>query len=409
MNVETRKLSKIKQFYLIILLLATAISISTMPISRASGAHSAVGSASGTSASSSYVENQEDRKALSLDSQRAISLATSSPVFRAKTAGTPYQFNSIYEEFSWNPEAATPNVVMNTVNVVYSYRNTDGIGTNVVAVEDTGLTKVVYVTVQSGMTMRDLHNSGNWDGWEFSTGYGIFEATASWTVPQAYVPLNSVTGANCDAIWGHQCDFAPWVGLTENAGGACAASTDGCIVQGGTDSGQSCGCCGCGPNNGGWYYPWYEFLPANPVACGGSNGNNIHYGDAYSEDVQQFPSSTVYRISGNDYTTGYGCTGQQNYTYFDNVRNCYYSPQPCANFAQVLGERVHILPAFTQYTTSQCSTNLNYPPSTPCHNIIVNEYNMTNCGWPNVQHTAPSSSDTWNTWYYGSSGTNGHC
>jgi hypothetical protein len=406
-NTKRTRISNVKLLYLIALLVATAISTSTMPISRASGTASAGGSSSGASASISYIEHEEDRQALSLDSRRAISLAISSPVFQAKIVDAPYQFNSIYEEFSWSPAAATPSVVMNAVNVVYSHRNTDGTGTNVVAVEVAGLTKVVDVTVQNEMTMRDFHYSGNWDGWEFSTGYGIFEATAHWTVPQAYVPLNSVTGANCNYPYG--CDFAPWVGLSENAGGSCAASTDGCIVQGGTDSGQSCGCCGCGPNNGGWYYPWYEFLPANPVACGGADGKNIHYGDSYSEDVQQFPGSTVYRISGNDYTTGYGCSANQNYTYFDNLSNCYYTFQPCANFAQVLAERKNTLPAFTQYTTSQCSINPNYPPSIPCHNIVANEYYMANCGWTNVQHTAPSSSDTWNTWYFGSSGTNGHC
>jgi hypothetical protein len=345
LNNRTMKMSKIKQFYLIALLAATMVSISTLPNSRASATPSAGGSVSRTSASTSYIEHEEDRQASSLESQRAISLATSSPTFQAKIVGAPYQFNSIYEEFSWSPAAATPSVVMNTVNVVYSHHNTDGTGTNVVAIEDSGLSKVVDVTVQNGMKMRDFHYSGNWDGWEFSTGYGIFSARAYWTVPQAYVPLNSVTGANCN--WPTGCDFAPWVGLTMNAGGSCAASSAGCIVQGGTDSGQSCGCCGCGPNNGGWYYPWYEFLPANPVACGGADGRNIHYGDSYSEDVQQFPGSTVYRISGNDYTTGYGCTGQQNYTYFDNVRNCYFTFQPCANFAQVLAERVHTLPAFT--------------------------------------------------------------
>jgi hypothetical protein len=405
------KISKIKQFCLIALLVATGISISTMPTSRGAAAHSAGGSVSGTSASFSYIQGEEDREAASIDSQRAISLATSSPAFQAKVAGTLYQFNSIYEEFSWSPGVATPSVDMSTVNVVYSHRNTNGTGTNVVVIEDPALTRVVDITVQSGMALRDFHYSGNWDGWEFTTADGVFEITANWGVPQAYVPLNSVTGANCNYPTG--CDFAPWVGLTANAGGSCAVSTDGCIVQGGTDSGQSCGLFGCGPNNGGWYYPWYEFLPANPVACGGADGSNIHYGDVYSEDVQQFVGSTVYRISGNDLTTNYGCTSQQNYTSFPNVQNCYGGsppPQhPCANFAQVLAERRNTLPAFTQYTTSSCQIDLTSGHYNTCNNLTNNEYYMANCGWTNVQHTSPSSSDTWNTWYFGSSGTNGHC
>jgi hypothetical protein len=67
------------------------------------------------------------------------------------------------------------------------------------------------------------------------------------------------------------------------------------------------------------------------------------------------------------------------------------------------------LPAFTQYTTSSCQIDLTSGHYNTCNNLTNNEYYMANCGWTNVQHTSPSSSDTWNTWYFGSSGTNGHC
>lgn len=389
--------------------------ISMLPLSRVYGVSSTGGSVKGTNASLSYIELQENQLASSVDFAKAISLATSSPAFQSITSAATYQFNSIYEEFSWSPFAATPSVVMNTVNVVYSHRSTDRNGTNVVAVEDSGLARIVKLTIQNGIGMRvcdyswncscsgNCQFSGIWDGWEFSLGtQGVFESTAHWTVPQAHVPLNSVTGANCN--WPTHCDFAPWVGLAENAGGSCAASQYGCIVQGGTDSGQQCGCCGCGPNNGGYYWPWYEFLPANPVVCGNTTDSNIRYGDSYSEDVKQVIGSTIYYITGNDLTTGYGCNGQANYTSFDNTRNCYYSPTPCANFAEVIGERQNTLPAFNRYTTSQCTVDPG-PNPVGCHNIIANEYYMANCGYTNVGHLAPDTSDSWTTSYFGSSCT----
>ena len=406
MNIKRTKISNVKLLYLIALLVATTISTTTVPISRASVAPSASGSTADSSASAAYVEHEENAQASSVDSQRAISLATSSPAFQARIAGKAYQFNSIYEEFSWSPTAATPHVVMNTVNVVYSHNDADETGTNVIAVEDTRLTRVVDVTVQRGMSTRSgTYYQPTWDGWEFSSPGNLFEASAQWTVTHAYVPLNTVTGENC----GGNCDVATWVGLTQVRAGACGGS--GCIVQGGTDSGQSCGWFGCGPNNGGYYYPWYEFVPAASVACGGVSGTNIHYGDTYSEDVYQNPGSTIYQISGNDHTTGYGCSAQGNYSYFSNQNNCYYYPVPCVNFAQVIAERPilggnpEILPAFTQYTTSQCSIDQNINPShyNTCNNIITNEYDMSNCAYSNIGHTEPGSS--WTTTYNTSSCT----
>src|SRR5206468_5533179 len=118
-----------------------ATTSTTMPISRASGGTSTSRSISGAVAPLSYIEAQEEREALSVDSQRAISLANESPGFQARIAGASYQFNSIYEEVSWCLKTANPSVVIDTVNVVYSHLDVDGAGTNIVATEDSGLTK----------------------------------------------------------------------------------------------------------------------------------------------------------------------------------------------------------------------------------------------------------------------------
>ena len=276
-------MSRIKQVYLIALLVITTTSM--VSVSRASTTSIPGPLAGGNTASGviSNIAHQEKLLLNSIHSQRAISLAINSLDFQTKIASTHYYFNSIYYEFSWLPNSANPVVTMNTVNVVYSHENSNGTTTNIVATEDSSLASVIKVTVESvvprnGCVISGGHcqASSNWDGYEFFNHVGttynpIYQVRASWTVPQAYVPILSTSGKNCN--WPTHCDLSTWVGLSNTAGGGCA--NGGCIVQGGTESAQQCGLFGCGPNNGGYYYPWYEFLPAASVACGGTGGSNI--------------------------------------------------------------------------------------------------------------------------------------
>ena len=415
-------MSRIKQVYLIALLVITTTSM--VSVSRASTT-SIPGPLTGGNAASGVISNiahQEKLLLNSIHSQRAISLAINSLDFQTKIASTHYYFNSIYYEFSWLPNSANPVVTMNTVNVVYSHENSNGTTTNIVATEDSSLASVRKVTVESvvprnGCVISGGHcqASSNWDGYEFFNHVGttynpIYEVRASWTVPQAYVPILSTSGKNCN--WPTHCDLSTWVGLSNTAGGGCA--NGGCIVQGGTESGQQCGVSGCGPNNGGYYYPWYEFLPAASVACGGTGGSNIHYGDSYTEYIYNDYQTLHYNIIGYDLTAGYGCEGQADYNNFACPNNQGFS---CIYYGQFISETplfgttVATLPAFTQITTgSTCYIDDSsiygayascYGASTLGGHWDVNEYHMPCPGYQDmISHTAPSSgSNTYSTQY----------
>ncbi len=242
----------------------------------------------------------------------------------------------------------------------------------------------INVTVSNPSCAGTSRNSQTGAGYEFfacsSTSHTIptYEVTTSWTVPRAYNPSGACT-------WNH-CDLGVWAGLVNQIGGAgsCGGQSVGCLVQAGSDSGQYC-TIGCGPNNDGYYWAWYEFPPAGPVHI----WDDIRPGDSMTVDV------ISEKIFGGD-----------PYTYemyvWDNSLSRVYHLTPThydmglPYYADVIAERPGVtLPQFDTFSYTGCSINSRQPSLgySTCYNLRSTQVNMVNCAYSNII-TGPVNSDS---------------
>src|SRR2546422_744571 len=98
----------------------------------------------------SSITSQATSKGQSVNTGRAVSLAMASSDFASKAQGHNIFFNSIFNTLSYSFDSAgAPVVALNSVNVVYSFFDTDGNAKNIVITEDPGLTQVTSVGIQN--------------------------------------------------------------------------------------------------------------------------------------------------------------------------------------------------------------------------------------------------------------------
>jgi Peptidase A4 family len=237
-----------------------------------------------------HTESEINTMSATLNTQKALSLAESTPAFQTYSVGYEEQFNSIFNTWSFNSQGA---VTWKTVNVVYSISNSTGFKANLVITESPGLLGVIGTALQiSPMTAG---TSTNWSGYTFSGNSGsstpVYEAYATWTVPSVSEPQSYF------CYFAH-CDLSIWPGLTAQSGGSSG------IVQAGTDSGLYC-TAGCSY----YYYGWYEFYPAGSVTC---SSFPVSPGDSVGADIvnsgEYGGSTTSYAVYVYDFTAGNTCS-----------------------------------------------------------------------------------------------------
>ncbi len=286
----------------------------------------------------------------SIDQARAISFAEASFEFQSKTSGHVIQFNSIFLKWSASQNIGPASMKVDSVNVVFSYKNNNGGFTNVITTLDPSLVKVVNVDVRESVlagpvpycnspppalapaapSPQDFCNpppppppctptssgSSNWAGYTLKTACPtsgisfVYETKSAWNIPAVSEPWNTA----CQ--WYH-CDVSVWPGLTDQPGGGDY------IAQLGSRSGVYCGLDTCG-----YYYTlWYEFWPANSVDC-----DSVNSGDSITADVW------------NEIETG-GSSNNWDFFIGDGIyHGCFTVIQhnyPLPQYGQFIAERPH--------------------------------------------------------------------
>src|SRR6266566_1643377 len=350
------------------------------------------------------------QKETSIDFKRTLSLALASHDFQLQISSHPFSYNSIFSRWSFSFTSTDVQVILSDVNVVYSYRDPNGTGLNAVATEDAGITRVLNISTQiTHSQYAGSRNSQTATGYEFyeqdSSGnkLPIYEITGEWTIPTASNPSGACSWNNCD--------IAPWFGLVNQLGGAgnCGGQSVGCIVQTGTDSGQYCTGFGCGPNHNGYYWGWYEYVPANPVHC----WDDLNPGDLMAADVwnqygfQSNGNPNNYKTQLYDWTLSRVCdSGWTNY----QMGTPYYG--------EAIAERPQdTLPQFTTFPMyCDINTGKEYPyyqqfpggPFSTCYDEYATnngywQVTMVNCAYVNaeVSGISPATTGPGSTWAYG--------
>jgi hypothetical protein len=139
--------------------------------------------------------------------------------------------------------------------------------------------------------------SYNWSGYvlnSYQTGQLYSSASATWQVPSvSYAPYNG------NSVWQYSVN---WVGIGGNCQNAGCTSIDPTLIQLGT--GQS-----ASNSGGGYYYAWYELLPANLTVI----PNPVNPGDIITATLQCIaacsPSTTqTWELSMVNQTAGWTWT-----------------------------------------------------------------------------------------------------
>ncbi|MGI0026558.1 MAG: hypothetical protein ACREAD_01780 [Nitrosopumilaceae archaeon] len=246
----------------------------------------------------SQVEQKADTINRSLDTSKAISLASNAGDLKTRIQGYNSTFNSIFDTWSYDKNC---NLTMKTINVVYSLYNATGFVKNVVITEDPNSSQINNITEQKPPKFSGFVN---WSGYEM---YGsntpqndlTYKTQAIWNVPSVYEPY-------IGACFFQPCDLGIWTGLSPSSGGL-ALNGSAALVQTGTDS-----CVGDFPNQctSGSFYAWYEFLDTNhapPVVCNLLNVNDQVSVDVINEQSGGNPTNK-YDIHNVDTTASTMCT-----------------------------------------------------------------------------------------------------
>ena len=244
------------------------------------------------------------------DSARAITFALASSDFQAGVLAHGARFNSIFQGFSWSVDTGgLLKAQWNSVNVVFSYDDGDGLKSNIVATEDPSLTGPVQVATQQHVPIFFGGGTDNphWSGDEFSKSWlyqsiPVYEAYGAWTMPAIYQPSQGCLL--------HYCHFGVWTGLTNAVGGSTG------IVQGGSANRIDCTAIGCSYDN--WL--WYEFYDPNSSNNSSVSCMSVNPGDSVASDVLDTgilnggPPTHVYNIWVYDHTISRGCWTQGNFS-----------------------------------------------------------------------------------------------
>lgn len=329
----------------------------------------------------------------------AIMLAQNSADLKEKTLGYNSAFQSIYNSFAWDSAC---QVTWKNVNVVFVISNRNGYAGTFVVTENTGLSKVVSVTRQfNPQPFNYQSTSPNWEAYEFwgahhtvnwDTPKPVYEAQGDWNVPTTTAPWSTA------CWWPDHCDVAPWVGLTASKGGyQPSCSSNGCIVQTGTDSYTQCSAFNCYQVN----YAWYESLPQLPVTC---TNISVNAGDSISGDVYSKGKiggdANSYTASITDNTSGAGCSliveradmGTSWYGQFIVEKHSTTLP----SFSTVTFINSHVY-----YDGSSKGIHNPYNIETGWYTL----YTMTNKGITNAAASAVSFSDSFTATWVTSNGT----
>ncbi len=331
------------------------------------------------------LENNVDRVTGNLDTAKAVDLAKSAPQFQSAANAYTVNFSSIHNTWSFD---SSGNVVWDTVNVVFSVKDSKGFHANLVLTEDPSLTSVIQVSWQNNTRSFTPTNrtSANWSGYTFAGNSDstapVYEAYATWSVPAVSEPYSY-------ACFFSYCSLGIWPGLSSDSDGANG------IVQAGTLGEVYC-TIGCTST----YSAWYQFYGDDDQAtfC---NNFPVAASDSMAVDIvneaRDGGSSTIYNIYISNYRTGQGC----------NVYDRSYSSFSTPYYGQFITERpagsggLLRLPKFGSATMSGAMMNYggsNHYISDPYNNGWYIRSLMTNSGNLNIEVGAVSSGSFTQTW-----------
>ncbi len=235
-------------------------------------------------------------KGLSIDNEKAKSLAISNTEFKTRIQGYIPQFNSVNIIGSYDPKTCA--VTWDHVNVVYSLNNAKGYVKSIYVAEDPSLANITsFVEKIDKHVASSNSQTDTWSGYEFYhpvTPGGItqiYEAKSTWTIPTITNPGNPTPG-NC----ANECDMDIWPGLEDSVGGGSY------LVQAGSDSNIGCSTCSA------TYELWYTFLTnGSPTINSACTGFTPTVGDSITTDISDttkniHASSSTYVISFVDNT-----------------------------------------------------------------------------------------------------------
>jgi hypothetical protein len=245
---------------------------------------------------------QMNSKAVTLDNEKAISIANNDNEFKSKILGYNATFALIFN--TWHLDQSSCSVTWSDVNVGYYLTNkTGGYVENLVVTLDPSLTEVTGVNSYIGARYSANFNSTHWSGYELGNGSNVTETYLSTNIPQVSQPTTSNYGCVPTTMITPGCDLAVWTGLEDNSRQY--------IVQGGSDGNLTCNNMSCtSPTYN--YFLWFQFLtPSSTSSAFTCNNAAISYNDAITANVTLASvngSTGYYDVSVQDSTIGYGCS-----------------------------------------------------------------------------------------------------
>ncbi len=137
-----------------VLALAIALASSLFSVSPAHAQAASQPSAL-TNGAVASIQQQTRSAEATLDTSRALSLATASNEFKASSEGRTLNYNSLFNTWTYTFDwAGSPIVALESINVVYSFRDTDGVAKNIVVTEDPGMSQVKGVAIQDNVAQH---------------------------------------------------------------------------------------------------------------------------------------------------------------------------------------------------------------------------------------------------------------
>lgn len=338
------------------------------------------------------VIKQTEQRVLSLDNEKAKSLAFADSKLQSSIKGYSATFNSIFNTGSWN---STCIVTWQTANVVYTLNDTKGYAKSVIVTEDPSLRKVIGISEQIG---KVYGNNANWSGYEFyalngGNYYNVWEAKSTWIVPSISQPYSGACTTSTP------CDAAVWAGLEDSANAA-----DNYIAQGGSDSTCTNGST-CSATN----TLWYQFLGQGPATT--CSSVSVSAGNSITSDVNDttrnpLATSSNYVITvtnnANSQVCGTGTSGNN----FD-MNNDLYAAFIVERAKNIYNSNQNTL---AQFDSIPMTSKMYYNGAlqnvyTPYTNSWYVQDNMYNSGNTNIILGTPNGGGTFYQYWNTSSGT----
>ncbi len=320
---------------------------------------------------------------------QAISIAQNAGQVKGLSQTYTTAYDSVFDRWAFDSNC---NVTLTSVNVVFQLSNNNGFAGYAVAMEDSGVTHVLNVSLQQHNPRASI-TSTFWSGYELTASLDVnvpvWESIGDWSVPSVSQPFS-----NACQDTNHPCDVFIWPGLV-NTGGNNGASG---IAQTGSESKLTCVGSACNQSIDLWYEFWPQQSTAVVCLTGVVNGDSIH---AYVlNQGWNGGDQTLWNLQITDQTRGGSCTvtghsfniGKPYYAEFITERPLYTDINQYAT-----------LPSFTQISIAG---NMYYSGAVrgiygPYTNGWYNLYVMQNgCSPPNISTSAVNSgnsfTETWN-------------